>query len=354
MSPEPWVLVVDDGDSQSRTALVAARALAAGGYRVAATVSGPRSLVGASRSCSRRVPVPPLGDPRFDDVLAREVERGGYGCVLPASDAALVKLEHGVATLLDKQELARLARGAGLGAPESRPFDDPAALAGAADELPYPVVLKPVRSVWRPYRVGDAGELRRSPPPSWPLLVQPYLSGTLRAVGGVTWRGEIVAAAHQRYLRTWPPSAGGASAAVSVEPDRALEDKLTALLGGRDGIFMAQLVDDVLLDLNPRVYGSLPLAVAAGVNLPAIFCDLRSRPSRAVVRRRGRAGVTYRWIEGDVRHVVARVRAKEMGAVGALRALRPRRGVVHPVASLRDPGPMVARLRFALERARDR
>lgn len=352
MSPEPWVLVVDDGDSQSRTALVAARALAAGGYRVAATVSGPRSLVGASRSCSRRVPVPPLGDPGFDDLLAREMERGRYECVLPASDAALVKLEPEVAGLLDKQELARRCEDAGLRAPESRPFDDPAALVDAADDLPYPVVLKPVRSVWRPYRVDDAEELRRSAPPSGPLLSQPYLSGTLRAVGGVTWRGELVAAVHQRYLRTWPPSAGGASLAVSVEPDRALEERLVALLGGRDGIFMAQLVDDVLLDLNPRVYGSLPLAVAAGVNLPAIHCDLRR--GDAVVRRRGKAGVAFRWTEGDLRHVVARVRSKELGPLDALRALRPRRGAAHPVESLRDPRPLIARLRFALERSRDR
>ncbi|MDQ3952510.1 MAG: hypothetical protein M3279_06050, partial [Actinomycetota bacterium] len=112
MSPEPWVLVVDDGDSQSRTALVAARALAAGGYRVAATVSGPRSLVGASRTCSRRVPAPPISDPGFDAALEREMTRG-YDCVLPASDAALAKLEPAAAPLLDKRELAARGEAAG-------------------------------------------------------------------------------------------------------------------------------------------------------------------------------------------------------------------------------------------------
>lgn len=344
------MLVVDDGDSQSRTALVAARALAAGGYRVAATVSGPRSLVGASRACSRAVSAPPIADPSFDHVLAGEIGRGLYSCVLPASDAALAKLEPAVAGLLDKRELAARAAEAGIASPESARFEDVGDLLAAADGLTYPAVLKPVRSVWRPYRVGSVAELRREPPESGPLLVQPYLSGTMRAVGGVTWKGELVAAVHQRYLRTWPPSAGGASAAVSVEPDRALEERLMELLGGRDGIFMAQLVDDVLLDLNPRVYGSLPLAVAAGVNLPAIFCDLlNGRPAR---RGRGAAGVTFRWAEGDLRHVVSQVRAKAMGPGDALGALRPRRGVAHPVESLRDRGPMLARIRFALGRLR--
>lgn len=350
MPPKPWVLVVDDGDSQSRTALVAARALDAGGYAVAATVSGPRSLVGASRSCSRAVLVPPIDDPGFDEALARAMAAGRYECVLPASDVALAKLEPEAAALSDKQELAARCARAGIPTPESTPFDDPGALLASADKLSYPIALKPVRSVWRPYRVDTADELRASPPPSGPLLVQPYLSGTLRAVGGVMWRGELVAAVHQRYLRTWPPAAGGASAAVSVAPDEALEERLERLLGGRDGIFMAQLVDDVLLDLNPRVYGSLPLAVSAGVNLAAIHCDLVR--GGAAVRRRGRPGVTFRFTEGDLRHVVSQVRAKAMSPGEALRALRPRRGVAHPVESLRDPGPLLARLRFALGKAR--
>ena len=350
MPAEPWVLVVDDGDSQSRTALVAARALAGGGYRVAATVSGPRSLVGASRACSRRVLAPPIDDPSFDGVLARALDEARYECVLPASDAALEKLEPGVRDLLDKRELATLAAGAGIATPDATAFDDAGSLVAAADDLPYPVVLKPLRSVWRPYRVSSPQELRAAPPQSAPLLVQPYLTGTMRAVGGVVWKGELVAAVHQRYLRTWPPDAGGASRAVSTEPDAALEERLVRLLGGRDGIFMAQLVDDVLLDLNPRVYGSLPLAVAAGVNLPAIYCDLVR--GGAVRSRRGRPGVSFRSTEGDVRHVLARVRSKSMGVGAAFRALRPRRGVAHPVESLRDPGPMIARARYALGRAR--
>ena len=344
------MLVVDDGDSQSRTALVAARALAEGGYRVAATVSGPRSLVGASRSCSRRVPAPPIGDPAFDEVLATEIETGGYDCVVPASDAALAKLEPAVAPLLDKRELAERCAAAGIPSPRSVEFADPAALLAAAGDLEYPAVLKPLRSLWRPYPVTGPGELRAEPPPAGPVLVQPYLTGTLRAVGGVTRRGELVAAVHQRYLRTWPPGCGGASAAVSVDPDDALEAALVRLLGDRDGIFMAQLVGDVLLDLNPRVYGSLPLAVAAGVNLAAIHCDLVR--GGTAVRRRGRPGVSFRWAEGDLRHVLAQVRARAMRPRDAARALRPRRRVAHSVESLRDPGPLLARARFALGRLR--
>ncbi|MDQ3982179.1 MAG: hypothetical protein M3271_05805 [Actinomycetota bacterium] len=350
MPPGAWVLLTDDGDTQSRTALVTARALASAGYRVAATVSGRHSLVGASNSCARAVPMPPISDPAFDEHLEAELRRGSYACVFPTSDAALLKLEPAVADLVDKRALTRRCRAAGISAPESTELPDPAALEAAADELGYPIVLKPLRSSWRPYAAGSPAELRAALPPDGPLLVQPYLTGTLRAVAGVTRDGALVAAVHQRYLRTWPPRCGGASAAVTVAPDEGLEERLVRLLDGRDGIFMAQLAGDVLFDLNPRVYGSLPLAVAAGANLPAIHCDLVRGAEVAPLR--GRPGVRFRWLEGDVRHVWSQLRRGTLGPGAAVGALRPRRGTAHPVESLRDPGPMRARLRYALGRRR--
>jgi hypothetical protein len=348
MSPGAWVLLTDDGDSQSRTALVTARALAAAGYRVAATVSGPHSLVAASRSCSRAVPVPPISDPSFDERLAAELRRGSYVCVLPMSDGALLKLEPGAGALVDKRSLAERCRAAGIATPDSTELADATALDAAAEGLDYPVVLKPLRSVWRPYAVASPAELRGNLPPSGPLLVQPYLAGTLRAVAGVTRGDRLVAAVHQQYLRTWPPRCGGASAAVTVVPDKGLEERLLRLLDGREGIFMAQLVDDVLFDLNPRAYGSLPLAVAAGANLPAIHCDLLRGVEVAPLR--GRPGVRFRWLEGDLRHVSSQLRRREMGPGAAVGALLPRPGTAHPVESLRDWGPLRARLRYALGR----
>jgi predicted ATP-grasp superfamily ATP-dependent carboligase len=176
-----------------------------------------------------------------------------------------------------------------------------------------------------------------------PIVVQPFALGTMRAVCGVLHDGRLLAAVHQRYERIWPAECGTASAAVTTAPDRELEARLPLLLAGHSGVFQVQLIDDQVIDVNPRVYGSLPLAVAAGANLPAIACAaVRGQLPPDVVR--GRPGVRYRWLEGDVRRLLHDVRDGTLSPWAAVRALSPRRGTAHSIESLHDPGPALIRL----------
>lgn len=346
----PWVLVTDGGSGQGRSAVAAVRALASGGYRAAVTVSGGASLAAASRSCSRVVCVAPVEDAAaYAAAVRAEVAARPYLAVLGASDAALLALGAPVGHLVDKARLARGAERVGLAAPPTREFPSLDALLAAADALDYPIALKPTVSRSPARRVGSAVELARlggRAALSGPVLVQPYLDAPMSSVAGVVWQGRLVAGVAQRYLRTWPVECGTASAAVTVSPDPDLEQRLVRLLEGYDGLFQAQFVGSWLLDLNPRVYGSLPLAVSAGANLVAVYCDLlRGRDVRPV---RGRPGVAYRWLEGELRHAAWGVREGRLGAGPALRLLRPVRGAAHSVASLRDPGPALARARYVL------
>jgi hypothetical protein len=108
-----------------------------------------------------------------------------------------------------------------------------------------------------------------------------------------------------------------------------------------------QLVGDLLLDVNPRVYGSHPLAHRAGVNLVGLACDLlRGEPPPSTVLR-GRTGVFYRSLEGDLRHRVHALRAGQIDLGEAIGSLLPRRGAAHGPESVSDPGPLFARARFA-------
>lgn len=349
------VLVTDGGNGQNRSAVAAVRALAAGGFAPVVTVSGPGSLAAASRFCARTVAVPAVDDAGYAAAVRAELERTGYAAVLPASDAALVALDWPGHGLVDKSQLAARATEAGVPVPPEQRFADGAALLAAAAELPYPVVVKPaVRSSSAEppvQRVASAAELAGAAERRGPVVVQPFVPEPMTAVAGVVWQGRLAAVVHQRYLRTWPTDTGTASALVTVEGDRRIEDRLTALLQGHEGVFQAQFVGRYLVDVNPRVYGSLPLAVAAGANLPSLYADLRC--GRSVAFARGAAGVRYRWVEGDVRAVVRAWRRHERGAVASAAALLPRRGTAHSTESLLDPGPVVARVRHGL-RARRR
>ena len=347
----PTVLVTDGASGQGRSAVAAVRALAAGGYRPVVTTSGPHSLAAASRWCAGATTTPVAGSPDYPAAVRDAAERSGALTVLAASDAALMALDAPVAHLVDKAVLADRATEAGLATPPSVAYDGADRFQAdlAAGTTTLPVVAKPVVSSQSARLIesaADAGELQTM---SGPFLVQPYIRERIWAIAGVVHGGRAVAAVQQRYVRIWPVACGTASAAVTIPVD---EDRLSALerlLDGYEGIFQAQFAGETLLDLNPRVYGSLPLAVAAGVNLATIWCGLvegRLTPFPA----RGRAGVRYRWLEGDIRHVASGLRARQLGIGAAVAALGPHAGTAHSVEALSDPGPLVARLMHAVGR----
>ena len=69
------------------------------------------------------------------------------------------------------------------------------------------------------------------------------------------------------------------------------------------GLAQVQFIDTPdrpeLIDVNPRFYGSLALALAAGVNLPAVWhAVVTGGPVTAPGRYR--VGVTYRWLEAEL------------------------------------------------------
>lgn len=341
------VFVSDHVDGRSRSAVAAVRALGQAGYRPLVTVTGGRSAAAASRSCAGVLRVPPADSPEYRDAMEKHLIASPSAVVLAASDAVLVALDQPGAALVDKAALPERAAAAGLRSPATRTFPGAAELLAAGCALEYPLVVKAA------IKTGPDEVTRRVDTPdalagavaslSGPVVVQPFALGTMRAVCGVVHEGRLLAVVHQRYERIWPPGAGTASAAVTVAPDGDLEARLPQLLAGHSGVFQVQLIEDQVIDVNPRVYGSLPLAVAAGANLPAIACDaVQGRLPGSVVR--GRPGVRYRWLEGDVRSVLHGLRSRDLSPWTAVRALLPHRGTAHSIESLRDPGPLLVRL----------
>lgn len=351
-STRPCVLVTDGVPSgQSRSSLAAVRALHTAGYRVVVTVSGRHSLAAASRCCWSSVRVPAADDPAYARHVVALAEELGAVETMPSSDAALLALDAPGAHLVDKTVLTARAEAVGLRRPASRVFASGAALVDLRHEIPLPGVVKVAR---KDHVTGRAAHVVRHhddllpwEPVADPVVVEELLDGPMTAVFGLVSGGDLHAVGMQRYLRTWPTECGVGCAAQSVAPDAGLVDLVVALLADYDGIFQAQFVQGHLIDLNPRVYGSLPLALRAGVNLPGRWCDLRTgRVAPAPVQ--ARAGAHYRWIEGEVRWAAATL------GQGGLRAVtgvaRPRRGTIHSVWALRDPAPFLARLVHALSR----
>jgi hypothetical protein len=344
-------LVIDHVDGRSRSAVAAVRALAAAGHAPTVASSGGRSAAAASRGCAGVLRVPRVDAPAYRDAIENFLERNPGSTVLAASDAVLVALGLPGAALVDKTALPERAAAAGLQVPCTRRFATGADLLAAADDLDYPVIVKAAVKDGggeNAVRVDCAVELPAvARTHAGAVVVQPFVAGTMRAVCGVIHSGRLLAAVHQDYVRIWPPGCGTASAAVTTSPDLDLEEHLPRLLDGHIGVFQVQLIGDQVIDVNPRVYGSLPLAVTAGANLPSIACRAATGqvPDETV---RGRPGIRYRWLDGDVRRLLHDVRQGTLTPGAAVQAMRPRRGTAHSIESLRDPGPLATRLLDAL------
>jgi predicted ATP-grasp superfamily ATP-dependent carboligase len=360
---------------ESTGSLAAARGLRAAGYRVHAAVARPDTFVARSRAVAAVVRVPDAKDEpaAFVEAAAAEARRVGAAAVLPATEGTLRSLTGredafdcavgtGPAGALDRatdeELLARLAAEAGLDVPET--VD-----ARTAVPASFPAMLKPAASVSpaadgtlrsrEAVRVDGEAALERALaalPDDERWLLQPYVQGTLAAICGVVWEGRLVCASHQVSPRIWPPGRGISSFAVTVPRDAEREAAVARLLAavGWSGVFGLQFIlardRAYAIDLNPRIYGSLGLAIAAGQNLPAIWVDLLLGREPRVDGYR--VGTGYRVEEDDVRAIAV---AARRGDLGALRGLLPRPHTTHGALSLRDPAPFLVTLRKLLPRS---
>lgn len=384
-SSRPSVLVTE---ATERGPLAACRSLKHAGYTVAAASETRLAAGHWSRSCDERLLVPGAKDKpeAFVAALAEILRRRTYDVLVPGGEASLLAIsEHGrhleelvrlglpahevIVRSLDKVLLLREAAAAGMPPPPSVVCATPDEAAEAADELGYPVALKPRQSILRePGGTRQQGVVlattRREVEAavaklSLPLIAQRYEIDVERlSCAGVLAGGELLGLAVARFERTWPPDAGAASFAETVQPREdlvtATVDLLKAL--GWEGVFELEALafaDGRLaaMDLNPRLFGWLALAVSAGADLPAIWCDLlleRKHPPAVA-----RPGVSYRWEDAEVFNLLRLVRAGRAGAAASI--MLPRRRVVHAHFQWRDPAPLFARSAEVLvRRARNR
>jgi predicted ATP-grasp superfamily ATP-dependent carboligase len=363
-------------DGETRACVAAVRGLAAAGFAVVCTA--PRGQVAAahwSREVTRRIRTPdPLADEQgFVAALADVVAGGGIDVLMPGSDASLLDISRARARLephariglpaaadvsrtLDKVELTEAATRCGLVPPPTVVCRGAAEALAAAGELGYPVVVKPLRSVIENGvgRRRSGSELAVGPAELAAILdefggealVQRRAVGAVVSFGGVFAAGRLLGEAVSRYRRTWRPGAGNACFSETIDASPELRSRVCGLLADLrwEGLFELELIERAsggwhAIDMNPRPYGSMALAIGAGCNLPAIWCrQVLGDPADPA---RARAGVRYRWTDADLRHGLWQLRAGHPAT--AARVLSPRRNVVHAFARRGDPGPGVAR-----------
>jgi predicted ATP-grasp superfamily ATP-dependent carboligase len=333
-------------DGTHRSALAVVRSLGRAGHTVFVCAARMPSIAGESRHAVAQATVAePLHAPeQFVSDVQALIEQWRIDLLIPITDAALLALlpereqlgaiipfpdAKTFRAVADKSALMAAAPRAGIAVPRQLVLSS-ASDAQAVDPslLDYPVVLKPSRSVGEidgrrvamgVRHVADANAFRRAiaelGDAAFPLLVQQRIIGAGTGVFLLIWEGRLLASFAHRRLREKPPSGGVSVYSESIESDPDLVERSRLLLEqlGWNGVAMVEYKRDsstgtpYLMEVNGRFWGSLQLAIDAGVNFPALLVAAASGDAPEPVTRY-RAGVRSRWWWGDFDHLLARWR----------------------------------------------
>ena len=236
----------------------------------------------------------------------------------------------------DKSLTLRLAKAAGVRIPPTYFPDSLNASLQAVEEIGFPCVIKP--------RWSNAWDGKEFLPPKnptylngperssevlneykqgqhWPLI-QGFVSGCGKGVFALCNRGEVVAwFAHER-LRDTRPTGSSSSLRRSIRLEPRLREPAENLLRKLNwhGPAMVEFKDDgvndpCLMEINGRFWGSLQLAIDAGVDFPKLWVSILKGENVAPVTSYTE-GLTLRWMWGDIKRLFFIMRGAPAGYPG--------------------------------------
>jgi hypothetical protein len=371
-------------DAEKRIGLYAIRYLGRAGAEVSgiARHDGSRTPIGfLSRYLHARVELPrERFRERLTDFLIANAGRydvlnpidiAQMLCVIDAGrthglrSAALLPPRESLVIADNKELLTRHAQGIGLRCPRTIFRAEPSEIRDLARrDLTFPCIIKfrgdNRETHWRPeerYSIAPDAEAlcseyrRMHDIESYPI-VQEYIEGKGYGFFALyDGRRSLKARFCHKRIREYPAQGGPSSCSESIfdpELDR-IGRRLLDSLEWR-GLAMVEFkFDDVrkehfIIEVNPRYWGSLPLAVYSGVNFPVLHVlSALERPYEPVLEYR--LGRRIRFLDRDIRAILDRVRFEEK----VRKKIRLLLELFDPAVrdgliALDDIGPLVGRL----------
>jgi protein-tyrosine-phosphatase/predicted ATP-grasp superfamily ATP-dependent carboligase len=348
------VLILGRGD---RAFLTVIRSLGRMGLEVHVGMCHPHDIALRSRfvHAVHDVPAYRRGDDSWLDAMTRLLSDRRFDLVVPCNDHAVIPLQvhqaqlrtlaklatlddRAFAIAFDKIETYRLADSIGVRQARGNvvPTDLPitAALAG----LTLPVVLKPPssfavddpssrRSVRRARNLHEAGSLLDRSRSWGRVLIQEQFNGVGTGIEVLARNGTILTAL--QHERVHEPPEGGGSSYRKTTPlhDGMLADTRRLIEAmAYTGVAMVEYKYDrsrddwSLIEINGRFWGSLPLAVSAGLDFPAFLYQMLV-DERTTFPRSYRVGMHCRHLSSDFYWLLANARASKQDPSLATRRL---------------------------------
>src|SRR5215470_9033126 len=332
-------------DGHVNPAVTAVRSLSRAGKRVVVGSPDSWSKAGWSRysSGSFRYPSVEKDVNGFAEEVAAEASRERGTLIFPCSEKTVMALSAhralikeaggnmvmpGHATMLkayNKAQTTKIAGEVGVACPRTCRLRDEASAQRIAADFPYPAALKCVTSVElvngsvngtpRTLYARDPQEFmqayRRLSSRCAHIIAQEFIPGEGFVYCLLLRRGELRAEFAYRRIRSVHPTGWGACVRVSV-PAVGLREGSLRIIRALDPSWSGLAAVEYrvshdgtpfFLEVNPRIWNSMSLAVYAGVDFPRMVAEIAEHGD--VLRQRGYpAGVVCRWWLGDLRRLL--------------------------------------------------
>ena len=346
-------------DALQRSALATTRSLGAKSIDVFTADETDTALAGSSRFSIQYFiyPSPRLHPGQFIERLSHIVKQKGIDILMPMTELTtqlLLLHQHVfpevtlpfpvlniVDSLADKVQLMKMAETLDVPVPKTWYVSDPENLPCKLEDLPYPLVLKPGKSwifhqqQWR--RAGvrivpDAEAAKAALDSYWafkahPFMLQQCVDGEAAGVFAIYDQAKPLAFFAHRRLREKPPGGGVSvlSASAPVKPELLAAAKKLLDNVGWHGVAMVEfkVAEDgtpYLMEINTRFWGSLQLAVDAGVDFPYMLYQLACSEKPETVTDY-KTGLKLRWLLGDLDNLYLVLRDSQLPTRRKLSAL---------------------------------
>lgn len=334
-------------DASERAALAVIRSLGRKNIEVAAGDSSRFSMGFMSKYCKQRIlyPSPETEKTKYARALLKKVRDESFDVLIPVTDMAMIPIverkedfeQHtriaapdlSTATkILDKIETLKIAQQHGLHCPATTLGENIGDARRLSKEIAYPVVVRPRRKVtW----IGEKALILKVTSNNYAydnkdfmtkwaklvstlkkvglnqdfLMVQEFIPGQGFGVEALMCEGRPKATFVHKRLREYPVTGGASTLRESVKDDRLarLGIKLLAALHW-NGVAMVEFRLDrsagepMLIEVNGRFWGSLPLAISCGVDFPYLLYKSLT-DTEDLVGPGYEAGIKQRWLAGD-------------------------------------------------------
>jgi predicted ATP-grasp superfamily ATP-dependent carboligase len=383
-------VLVTDGEQRSSLAVV--RSLGKKGINLAVTGTQVRNLASCSRYCRKGYLVPKPLQAGAEYVLAiREIViKTGVKVIFPMTDLSIHLLNpvrnsfppevilacaetDKMEAVSNKVSLFRLAEKLDIGIPRTIYIEGSADLQKRVGEIEnFPVVVKPALSrtpEGQKFLIGGVRyaaskkELEylysNNPVLRYPSMIQEKIIGPGTGLFTLYDKNRHLALFSHRRLREKPPSGGVSVLSESVPLDEEMVEAAGRLLSAVKwtGVAMVEFKRDQrdgrakLMEINGRFWGTLQLAIACGIDFPALLLDyLQEKTSTSFPVKDYREAYRLKWLLGTLDHLLIRLQNSQEelnlppGSPSKLKALFDflriwEKNVSFDVFDLNDTGP---------------